>query len=66
VSAARRMATWPGDRKSAKKSAPPPLSDLFTWDAIALMVSARSLSVIPVYVSLWLTQRENEDLFFRS
>ena len=44
----------------------PPFRDFFTSSAIEVIVSARSLSVMPVYVFLWLTQSEKEEWFFLS
>ena len=64
-SAPRRMGTWPGRRNSSKNRVSSPARARFTWSAIALIVVARSLSVIPVKVEAWLTQSENEERFFR-
>ncbi|OPX67335.1 MAG: hypothetical protein A4E37_01492 [Methanoregulaceae archaeon PtaB.Bin056] len=65
-SAALSSAMWPGVRNVSWNRAPPPFSAHFTCSAMAFTVRARSLSVIPVKVSRWFTQSENEEWFFRS
>ena len=59
--AARRVATWPGVRNSLPKWTSSPLSVLSTISPSLLMVSALSLSGIPVRVSLWFTHIEKEE-----
>src|SRR5919108_7668 len=57
-----RIGTWPGALKLLANSSTPPESIFLHTSAILEIVSALSVSVIPVKVSQWLTDIEKEGL----